>query len=161
MSRDHGGGSPDLAADWHILDCGNKGAAEALQASYHETVLDNKRFRPKLLADLASILEQEGIELLTFKGWSLAQYYHPPAHRPLGDIDLCVPPGRYAEAADLIAAHSGQARSSSYQLGETWTALILEDFSHGPGGNYRSSVWISPRFRLGAPGRGFRAISAD
>ena len=32
----------------HVLDSANTGTAKALQAAYHETVLDNKRFRPQL-----------------------------------------------------------------------------------------------------------------
>ena len=128
----------------HVLDSAHTRPAEALRAAYHETVLDNKRFRPQLLAALASILEQGGIEPLTFKGWSLAQYYHPPALRPLGDIDICVPAGRYADAVKLIATHTGQSPSS--QPDES-TSLTLKDPRTGRLGVVDLQVDLA-RFRL-------------
>ena len=131
----------------HVLESTHAGTAKALQASYHETVLDNKRFRPQLLADLALILEQGGIQPLTFKGWSLARYYNPPAQRPLGDIDLCVPTGRYADAANLIATHSVHARSTSNQPGDKSTTLMLEESRTGRMGIIDLQTDLA-RFRL-------------
>jgi hypothetical protein len=125
-------------------DSVNDGTFKALRGAYYETVLDNQHFRPQLLADVAKILARGGIELLTFKGWSLAQYYHPPAYRPLGDLDICVSPGRHADAVDLIAAHSGQ--TGAHQPDGS-TCVTLEDPRSGRKGTIDLQLDLA-KFRL-------------
>ncbi|MBI2713778.1 MAG: nucleotidyltransferase family protein [Rhizobiales bacterium] len=54
---------------------------------------------------LSERLALNGLEPLIFKGWASAQHYALPHLRPFGDIDICVQPGRHAEARELLQRH--------------------------------------------------------
>ena len=75
---------------------------------------------------VAGILEREGIVPLIFKGWAVAQFYAAPTLRPVGDIDLCAPPGRYAEMARLLASHAHGIPGSTLEIGESTTGFTLD-----------------------------------
>jgi hypothetical protein len=49
-------------------------------------------------------LRAAGTEPILIKGWSSARLYPEPALRPVGDVDLCVPPDQLSAAATLLSA---------------------------------------------------------
>jgi hypothetical protein len=56
------------------------------------------------LAAVVGALADAGVPVMVLKGYALARaYYASPAHRPMVDLDLAVPPERHAEAAALLA----------------------------------------------------------
>jgi len=57
------------------------------------------------LGDLARLFHANDINPLLFKGWAVAQHYSERHLRPMGDADLCAPPGRFDELADLLRRH--------------------------------------------------------
>jgi hypothetical protein len=67
-------------------------------------VLDAARHE-QALGDLTLLFHQNDVEPLTFKGWAIAHHYSERHLRAMGDVDLCAPPGRFDELADLFRRH--------------------------------------------------------
>lgn len=74
---------------------------------------------------IAGILEPAGLVPIIFKGWAAAQFYAVPALRPVGDIDLCAPPGRYTEMATLLASHANDVPDSGLDGDESTIVFTL------------------------------------
>jgi hypothetical protein len=56
------------------------------------------------LAAVVTTFADANLPLVVLKGYALARtYYAGPAHRPMVDLDLAVPPERHAEATVLLA----------------------------------------------------------
>ncbi len=62
--------------------------------SKHETVI----------ADLARIYDQSGIDMMVLKGYGLSLNWPMPNHRPMGDLDI-YNFGKYKDADNLISKH--------------------------------------------------------
>jgi hypothetical protein len=54
------------------------------------------------LSELARLFCESGARPMLFKGWAVAQHYAERHLRPMGDVDLCAPPGRFDEVVDLL-----------------------------------------------------------
>jgi hypothetical protein len=54
------------------------------------------------IAQVLTLLGEEGIEPVLIKGWAIARRYPDYALRPYGDVDLCVRPDQYDEATRLL-----------------------------------------------------------
>jgi hypothetical protein len=57
-------------------------------------------------------LQSGGIEPILVKGWAVARLYPDDGVRPYGDLDLCVAPGQYAAARQILEGTSNK----SYQV---------------------------------------------
>ena len=68
---------------------------------------------PRLIADL----RREGLDPLLIKGWSLVSLYPKAGQRPVGDIDLCVPPDQFPAAQRWLQGHPDQAREVDLHAG--------------------------------------------
>jgi hypothetical protein len=55
------------------------------------------------IADIVQRLRRSGIECVLIKGWAAARLYPDPGLRPVGDIDLIVPPKDLVSARALLA----------------------------------------------------------
>lgn len=76
-------------------------AALALRHAYRSQTIRNA-LREKEIAEVFSLLESVGVEAILIKGWAAARVYTEAGLRPFGDIDVCVPPGKYLLAADAL-----------------------------------------------------------
>lgn len=77
-------------------------------------------------------LGEAGIEPILVKGWAVGRLYPEAGLRPYSDVDICVPPGRRAEAEKVLYAlfkeagwvnvdiHEGVAKLDS----KTWDELL-------------------------------------
>lgn len=99
--------------------------AAVLEETYRITQL-LAAMQAEAIERVAGILETAGIVPLIFKGWAVAQFYAAPSLRPVGDIDLCAPPGRYAEMATLLASHAHGVPGSTLEIGESTTGFTLD-----------------------------------
>jgi hypothetical protein len=54
------------------------------------------------IAQVITLLSEQGIEPVLIKGWAIARRYPEPALRPYGDVDLCVRPDQYDEATRVL-----------------------------------------------------------
>lgn len=61
------------------------------------------------LPRLFKSLRQARFEPLLIKGWSLMPLYARFGHRPVGDVDLCVPPDQFAAARNWLERHGDLA----------------------------------------------------
>jgi hypothetical protein len=77
-------------------------AAESLQQAYRLTALEATR-KEAALGVIAGLFGAAGLEPMIFKGWAVARHYPKPHLRPVGDLDICAPPGRHAEAVALLS----------------------------------------------------------
>ena len=92
-----------------------EGASELRNAHHHFAI--QASVKGESLDALATEFSAAGLEPLVFKGWAIARYYAAPHLRPFGDLDLCAPPGRHAEAAALLGKHiSGTLRHDNQGL---------------------------------------------
>jgi hypothetical protein len=98
-------------------------AGESLKQSYRTSQIFTE-IQSLAIERVVRILEPAGIVPLSFKGWAVARYYADPGTRPSGDIDLCAPPGRYQDAAGLLARQSDLP--ADFAIGETSTGLSLD-----------------------------------
>ncbi len=48
------------------------------------------------------LLRSAGVEPILVKGWAIARHYPEPGLRPYGDLDLCVRPGQYVRAQEVL-----------------------------------------------------------
>jgi hypothetical protein len=80
-------------------------AAASLQEAYRFLALDEAR-KEAALGFIAGLFADAGLEPLLFKGWAAARHYARPHLRPLGDFDLCAPPGRHDDATELLRRHT-------------------------------------------------------
>ena len=78
--------------------------AGQLHSSAQMLALDAAR-HDLALGDLARLFHRNDINPLLFKGWAVAHHYSERHLRPMGDVDLCAPPGRFDELADLFHRH--------------------------------------------------------
>ena len=78
--------------------------ANQLRSCAQMQVLDAAR-HDLALGDLTRLFHRHGVEPLLFKGWAMAHHYSERHLRPMGDVDLCAPPGRFDELADLFRRH--------------------------------------------------------
>jgi hypothetical protein len=76
-------------------------AAAHLQNIHRFLALEEVR-KQASLRFVAELFGAAGLEPMIFKGWAVAQHYAKAHLRPFGDFDLCAPPGRHAEAAELL-----------------------------------------------------------
>ena len=103
----------------------NSDEATVLRETYRTSQLF-AAMQAEAIERVAGILETAGIVPLIFKGWAVAQFYAAPTLRPVGDIDLCAPPGRYAEMATLLASHAQRIPGSTFEIGERTTGFTLD-----------------------------------
>jgi putative nucleotidyltransferase-like protein len=89
-------------------------AAAALQQAYRLTALEATR-KEAALEVIAELFGAAGLEPMIFKGWAVARHYPKPHLRPVGDIDLCVPPGQHADALALLTRHAIQGPENPWQ----------------------------------------------
>jgi hypothetical protein len=80
-------------------------SVEGLHQAYRLISLGSTR-KEAALATIAGIFASTGLEPLIYKGWAVARHYAKPHLRPLGDVDLCAPPGRHADAVALLRRHA-------------------------------------------------------
>jgi hypothetical protein len=77
--------------------------AAAVERGYHGALV---RFvaLERFLRELAGRLAAEGVPLLLLKGYPLARLcYASPAQRPMGDLDIALPPEQFGRAHDALA----------------------------------------------------------
>jgi len=74
---------------------------------------------------IVRLLEPAGIVPIIFKGWAAARLYATPSLRPVGDIDLCAPPGRYAEMVTLLASYAADVPKSGLDGDESTITFTL------------------------------------
>ncbi len=96
-------------------------AAAELRGAYHSTLLANVRDELEIQRVVCA-LRAAGIEPLLVKGWTNSLLYPEPGLRPFGDLDLCVDPDRYEEAASVI-----RKLDSSGRLGVDLHIGLLKD----------------------------------
>ncbi len=77
-------------------------AHELRQAYRHYTLAAGRQER--LIVRAITLLRSAGVEPLLVKGWAVARLYSERGLRPSGDIDICVRPEQYAQAAAALAA---------------------------------------------------------
>lgn len=77
----------------------------ALQQAYRLTALEAAR-KEAALGAIAELFGDAGLEPMIVKGWAVARHYPQPHLRPVGDVDICVPPGQHAEALALLNRHA-------------------------------------------------------
>jgi hypothetical protein len=75
--------------------------ARELRATYVSTALHGA-LQERHIVDAVQLLRMEGIEPILFKGWAIARSYPETGLRPLGDIDLYVPPGQEDGAVRIL-----------------------------------------------------------
>jgi putative nucleotidyltransferase-like protein len=95
------------ALGWHRLERSPilRATPEATDLHHATRLLALEEVRnSRALEHVALLLNLAGMEPLLVKGWAVAQYY-PAAHlRPYGDLDLCAPRVRHAEARSCLAS---------------------------------------------------------
>ena len=64
----------------------------SLEAALHE----------RSIKTIVALLRSAGVEPVLVKGWAVARLYPEAGLRPYGDIDLCVRPEQYRQAAALL-----------------------------------------------------------
>lgn len=79
-------------------------SAAPLHEGYRLIALEATR-KEAALGAIAGLFGAAGLEPMLFKGWAVARHYPEPHLRPVGDFDICVPPGRYADAVALLSRH--------------------------------------------------------
>ncbi|MDX1562661.1 MAG: nucleotidyltransferase family protein [Gammaproteobacteria bacterium] len=77
-------------------------AAEMLHRATKMLALEDARNQRAVERAVATLNAAE-IEPLLVKGWAVARHYPETYLRPYGDVDLCAPPGRHAEARACLA----------------------------------------------------------
>jgi hypothetical protein len=85
--------------------------AAILQDAYRTLVVEEMKYAASL-DFLGQLFAEAGLAPLFFKGSVVGRHYCEPHLRPCGDIDICAPPGRYAEIRDLLRRHSTPLNSS-------------------------------------------------
>ena len=104
-------------------DLRETGPAQELRQHARMLALDVARQEAGLSA-LFRLMQGAGVAPLLFKGCAVAQHYGAPHLRAMGDVDLCAPPGRFDELAELfaregfveIARVSGEAHGRAVML---------------------------------------------
>lgn len=74
-------------------------------APFYETYLSqtlSAKVREQVIARVAGTLDAAHIPFMVVKGWAAARLYAEPGLRPMGDLDLVVPPSAQAKAAALL-----------------------------------------------------------
>ncbi len=107
-----------------LPDFASTDMGKALKDRYHTAILF-AAMQAEALERIIDILKPAGITPIIFKGWSVAQFYAVPDLRPHGDIDLCVPPGRYEETARLLAEHASLPSGTKIQFDGQVTGLSM------------------------------------
>ncbi|HEX6509228.1 MAG TPA: nucleotidyltransferase family protein [Chloroflexota bacterium] len=77
--------------------------AQELRAAYRENAVQNG-LREREIEAAVGLVRSVGIEPILFKGWAVACLYPNVNLRPLGDIDIFIPPGMEAVAAAALSA---------------------------------------------------------
>ena len=85
--------------------------AAILQDTYRTYVVEEMKYAASLRF-LVELFAEAGLEPLFFKGAVVARHYSESHLRPIGDIDICAPPRRYAECRDLLRRCSHTPLSS-------------------------------------------------
>lgn len=96
------------------------------------------------LREVAALLSERGIPVMPLKGILFQLVlYADPAERPLTDVDVLVPEGRFAESIDLLVQHGYRPSSA----GPSW----IEAAFRSPRGlplDLHRSVFCPLRFRM-------------
>jgi hypothetical protein len=93
-----------------------KGQIRALRGEAQQISFDAVRYQ-QLLCDALTRLRDAGIEPVHVKGWSIARLYSEFGCRPCGDIDLCVPGERMADAIAALADGGESCRDVDLHAG--------------------------------------------
>jgi hypothetical protein len=91
-----------ISRDAHLREAPS---AAPLQQAYRLIALESAR-KETALRTIAELFGAAGLEPMIFKGWAVARHYPKPHLRPVGDVDICAPPGRHAEAVALLSRHA-------------------------------------------------------
>ena len=75
--------------------------ADLFQAAYRMQSLQSK-LHERSLKKVIPALRAAGVEPLLVKGWAIARLYPEPGLRPYFDLDLCVRPGDYVRADEVL-----------------------------------------------------------
>jgi hypothetical protein len=86
--------------------------AERLHGLARQQAVD-AMLHDRALAALATLFEAEGLQPIVFKGAALAPYYAERHLRPMGDVDLCAPPGRFDDLAECFRRNGFQQFAAS------------------------------------------------
>ena len=84
--------NPDLSATGPARELRQHAKILVLEAARHEAAL----------CELFRLMQGAGLAPLLFKGRAVAQHYDEPHLRAMGDVDLCAPPGRFDDLAELF-----------------------------------------------------------
>lgn len=76
-------------------------SASKLRQAMRAIAARNLRYEDRL-AKLLPALERARVGFVLIKGWALAPLYAGPELRPFGDIDLCVAPGEFDAAHQIV-----------------------------------------------------------
>ncbi|HXG65034.1 MAG TPA: nucleotidyltransferase family protein, partial [Blastocatellia bacterium] len=93
---------------WRVRHSELKASAVGLelQQAYRFSVL-RAAFLRSQIKDTITLLRSGGVEPVLVKGWAVARLYPDQGLRPYGDIDLCVMPQQYRQAAKLLKIAEG------------------------------------------------------
>lgn len=83
------------------------GAARDLRQAYRLQTL-KAAVREREIEGLFALFNSAGVDALVVKGWAAERAYAEQGLRPAGDIDLCVRPGQYEPAKDVLASTEGR-----------------------------------------------------
>lgn len=98
-----GTGSASLA--WRMLPRAARDdpAWVVVRARAKENVLRYRQLEATVERVVCALASAE-VASLVVKGWAVAQHYADPSARPVGDLDVCVAPGRYDDAVAAVGS---------------------------------------------------------
>lgn len=114
-------GSGAGALGWWRLrrsDLRSSAPAVALQHAYRLFAL-HVALHERAIERAFVLLRSAGVEPILVKGWAIARLYPERGLRPYGDLDLCVRPGQYLKAQEVLRGLEGEDVSVDLHAGFT------------------------------------------